>query len=165
MFTDMKTRINIEKLKPILVGFCIPLFALVSILIFNPDPLLWWFTDSSHFETTHGKIIASSISLDGSASMNALGWHFEILYEYAVDKKVYTSDKVIYSSTGSSDKNYALNYVNKYPVGKEITVYYDPNHPEKSVLEPLVRDYQLIYMFIGFAILGLFIASLSIFIK
>lgn len=51
--------------------------------------------------------------------------------------KNYTSDQVSFTSKlVSSHPAYAEKYVNKYPVGRTVTVYYKADEPSFAVLEP-----------------------------
>jgi hypothetical protein len=43
-------------------------------------------------------------------------------------------------------------HVQKYPVGKKVTVYYDRNNPSYSVLEPDVRNTSGAYVFVAGAL-------------
>ena len=54
-------------------------------------------------------------------------------YQYVVNGYTFVSDTVSYKAPGSS---YSRRTVRKYPVGKQVTVYYDPRNPRYSVLEP-----------------------------
>src|SRR5215204_6729105 len=134
MDNDM-TRNDIQKyrIQAILTGLSIPVLISIFLLFLRPEPILWWFADTTSLKSTNGKIISSSMEFRGSPALNAVGWHFVIWYEYIVSGTTYISDKVNYSDTGASDKTFAEGYIAKYPVGKSIVVYYDPVHPEKSV--------------------------------
>lgn len=150
------------KAKIVLFGFSFSIMVFIFLWLMKPDSIKWFFVDSSNWSTTTGKITSSSISdLIGSPAFNAVGWHFMIKYEYKVNDKSYISDRVNYSSTGSSNIEFAKSYVAKYPLGKSVLVYYDPAHPEKSVLEPNVKDFEVIYLLAGCLLSGVFVSSLS----
>lgn len=62
-------------------------------------------------------------------------------YEYTVDGTNYTSDD-IYVGNGFGDyysEASAQGVLDTYPVGSEITVYYDPENPGNCALEPGVK--------------------------
>lgn len=64
-------------------------------------------------------------------------------FEYYVGSKMYTSDRLTSGmTTGIIDKSVAVDIINKYETGKEITVYFDPEDPEYGILEiaPLSKD-------------------------
>lgn len=76
--------------------------------------------------TVGGKILNSERR--GSSKSSA----HDIEYQYVVNGYTFVSDTVSYKASGS---NYSRRTVRKYPVGKEVTVYYDPSNPRYSVLE------------------------------
>jgi hypothetical protein len=56
---------------------------------------------------------------------------YDIRYEYVVDNKTYISSQVDYS-TKNTDYTEQLK---KYPLGKQVSVYYDSMKPHYSTLE------------------------------
>ncbi len=85
--------------------------------------------------------------------------HYEIVYEFAVDRRRYRSDEVTFAHTGSRNQKFALDYVQRYPVGMAVTVFYDPADPGFSVLEPSSTEFYLILFFLP---VGLFLFCLWI---
>jgi len=90
---------------------------------------------------TNGNVIKSSIEASkGSSSTGSSGgtvvWHADIAYEYTVDGQSYNNYKVSYGDYGSSDKSHAQAILNRYPLGKKVPVYYQPDDQSESVLEP-----------------------------
>ena len=63
--------------------------------------------------------------------------HFtaEIRYDYTVDGTSYTGDRVSYSDYSSSNEMQMQTVVAEYPVGKSVTVFFDPENPSSSLLE------------------------------
>ena len=72
----------------------------------------------------------------------------EVVFQYTVDGKSYTSNTVYHMSTSqlSTRKGDSLEVTSQYPVGTVVQVYYDANHPQVSVLEPGVRDVQYVFV-------------------
>lgn len=101
------------------------------------------FVRSEAYKTTTGEILSSSVAqyYDGKRRpTNREDRHtygYVILYRYVVAGKNYTSDQVSFTSKlVSSHPAYAEKYVNKYPVGRTVTVYYKADEPSFAVLEP-----------------------------
>lgn len=90
------------------------------------------YKELSSYETTKGIVISSQVIYGGPKA----GWQFEIYYQYQLYGKQYISNKVNFVNTGDDYDTYARNYVEKYPIGKVVTVYYERTNPSKSVLEP-----------------------------
>jgi Protein of unknown function (DUF3592) len=146
-------------------GVFFPLaFTMINYLL-HPDPFLGWFVDPDQLKITSGTITSSSVKVEGSASKNAIGWNFVILYEYEVAGITYTSSRVHYGYTGSSNRDYAEYYVKQYPEGKHVMVYYDPFNPEESSLDPYSREYEIFYAFLGSLLFGIFVMWIGFNIK
>ena len=82
---------------------------------------------------TTGKILKSRVEVTGGESATVSP---RIAYEYDVYGRTYQSEQIraggIYI-TGPHRSAYDI--VDSYPVGKDVTVYYDPNNPEEAALE------------------------------
>jgi hypothetical protein len=57
-----------------------------------------------------------------------------INYRYSVNGSVYFSSRV--NSIKSPFNEYPRNYADRYPLGKDVIVYYNPKNPSDAVLEP-----------------------------
>jgi hypothetical protein len=116
------------------MGFIVTLMTLFG-LFSNAESIKWLFVDPSNFDITEGKVLSSKKEFHGTYG----GWRFSITYEYEVDGHYYTSNRVHYGFQAMDEQSYAESYVEKYPVDKQVLVYYDPRNPGKSVLEPSVK--------------------------
>jgi hypothetical protein len=94
--------------------------------------------------------------------MDGTALHYRIGYEYQVNEEPYWSDCVNYGFTGSNDGNFATAYVAKYPAGTQVVVYYDPLDPQRSVLEPDVKEYDSFLLAILFLIFEAFILVIGV---
>lgn len=110
-----------------------------ALLIFWGIPTVQNSFRSRNWPTVAGEIVVSKVteressSSDGSTSFV---YHAEIAYSYNAEGVKYSSGKVAFGDYDSSSISHAQNIVNKYPVGKQVTVYYDPASPSTAVLEP-----------------------------
>lgn len=77
----------------------------------------------------------------------------EIAYSFRVESRAYTGDTVSFS-VDSVNQSVAESQVRKYPKGKAVLVYYDPNDASKSVLEPGFTEDTYILLFSGFMFLA-----------
>ena len=61
----------------------------------------------------------------------------EIIYKYSINNSDYYSNRIDARQVtgGDQGKKRSLRLVTKYYPGKKVSVYYDPNNPEHSVLE------------------------------
>ncbi|RMG98831.1 MAG: DUF3592 domain-containing protein [Chloroflexi bacterium] len=89
---------------------------------------------SEGWPTTTGEVVASSVR--ASSDSDGTTYYADVSYSYVVDDHRYVSDTVSFGEYGSSDRSHAEEVVARYPVGKRVTVYYNPELPETAVLEP-----------------------------
>ena len=83
----------------------------------------------------------------------------DIRYRYTVNDQSYQGFDVTLSDGSSSRAGRARGIVNDYPVGQNVTVYYDPELPERAVLEPGVS-----WMVYGFLLMGGLMVLLGIYV-
>lgn len=80
-------------------------------------------------------------------------WVIDVIYAYRVDDAEYSSTiKARYPSQDGADE-----FMAQYPVGSPLTVYYDPEHPERVVVERGIGWQSLLKLVAGlaFAALGI----------
>lgn len=93
-----------------------------------------YFSDAASFSLAEGRIVSSSTQ--ASRSKRRIYYNYSIEYAFTADGKNYRSNEITFASNHSLDRTFAQIYVDKYPIGKQVTVYYDPHDPSFSVLEP-----------------------------
>ena len=76
------------------------------------------------YQETTG-VISSSTVLSGSVGMGRTEDFAEIIYEFSVGEKDYQADQINYAS----DMYRVEHYLDKYPVGERVVVYYDLDNP------------------------------------
>ena len=91
---------------------------------------------SGNWPATEGTIVRSRIerrptTMDDPAGNR--GWKeiWALSYRYSVDGKNYSGDNFDFRA-GSIDQD----TIDRYPIGKQVQVYYDPDNPELAVLVP-----------------------------
>jgi len=89
---------------------------------------------SRNWSTTKGTVHISEIR-KWEAKPGGTQHQAKVTYTYRVDGVHYESSQISHSGNPSGIKWLASRIVNRYPVGKEVTVYYNPKNPEKAVLE------------------------------
>ena len=105
---------------------------------------------------------------DRDDSTNNYTPDIDIEYEYEVNGESYTSQRIKIGGVSSSTQSTRIKGANisvsnvgglreKYPTGREVDVYYNPNNPKKAVLE--TGGSQLVLGIVGLAtfILGIFV--------
>ncbi|HOV91443.1 MAG TPA: DUF3592 domain-containing protein [Syntrophorhabdaceae bacterium] len=106
-----------------------------------------------------GKIITSEVSLRKNIKGGSIDKTYtaHVIYEYNVNDILFTNDRIFWGQYNSGIKSLMQNIVDKYPVGKEVSVYYDPRKPKNAVLERNINwatiaipFFGLIFITIGF---------------
>ncbi|MDH7578386.1 MAG: DUF3592 domain-containing protein [Bacillota bacterium] len=94
---------------------------------------------SRSWPACQGRIISSEVKMyhpGPTLREEGPSYSAEILYEYRVEGKRYTSRRVFFGEYSSGSPGPARRVVDRYPPGKQVPVYYDPARPEVAVLEP-----------------------------
>jgi hypothetical protein len=65
------------------------------------------------------------------------------MYNYTVNEKTLSGIRVAFG-TYNSNQSHAQDIVNKYPQGKSVTVYYNPQDPKVCVLEAGIKGQVLV---------------------
>ncbi|WP_162459021.1 DUF3592 domain-containing protein [Desulfosarcina ovata] len=95
--------------------------------------------ESGSWPTAQGTISASSVGKRTTRDSNhrtKTTYYPKVGYHYQVEGRKYSSTRIAFGvgESGGSMK-WAQKIVNKYPVGKTVTVYYNPQDPPYGVLE------------------------------
>jgi Protein of unknown function (DUF3592) len=143
-------------LKLFWAGIAVLAFALLSVYLNWSDIRGIYFSDPADFSLIEGKIVSSS-TYEYKPRRGSLNYYYSIEYEFIVNEKRYRSGKITFYEHFSTNPEFAQSYVSKYPVGKQVTVYYDPNDPSFSVLEPEVKggaEFELALLITSFVMLA-----------
>jgi hypothetical protein len=97
---------------------------------------------SRSWPTTSGIVVSSSVdsywseSETGSSKSTTLMYSAKIIYKYTADETDYTSQKISFGDYDSNNSREIQAVVDRYPLNSDVLVYYNPENPEMSVLEP-----------------------------
>jgi len=115
---------------------------------------------SKSWPTVQGKIalaeLGKRVDRDSDNSTVSTTYSADISYDYIVDDVAYVNGDVQFGAVSSSDPSSARRLLQRYPVGKVVTVYYNPAQPQQAVLEPGIAGVTWILPGIGllFAVVG-----------
>ncbi len=123
-----------------------------------------FFKDSINFELTDGEIISSSFNFHMGTN-SAPGYRYSVKYKFKAHEQEYISNNVNFGSKILKDKNRAKELVDKYPAGKQVTVYYEKNNPKFSALEPTKNANTQFIIISFFFIILLFVVSGTLYIR
>jgi hypothetical protein len=95
--------------------------------------------ESEDWPSTTGRITETSVSEErvssGGRTVGHTEYRPEVRYEYTVDGVAYTGDRMALESRRYRTLGAATADLFDYQQGQDVTVYYDPSHPEQSALE------------------------------
>ena len=116
---------------------------------------------SEHWPVTDG-IIQSAEIKSHSGNHGGTTYSAEVTYSYQVAGTSYTGDKVSIGQMSSSSA-YAGAILNRYPVGKKISVHYSPGDPADAVLETGIHGGMWICLGVGtaFTLFGIMFLQIS----
>lgn len=95
--------------------------------------------EARRWPVSRGRVLESRVT-DSSDSDGGTTYRAEVTYEYAVGGQMYRNDLLAFGSRslsegGSWGEKKAHRIAQKYFVGKDVGVHYDPTQPGNSVLE------------------------------
>jgi hypothetical protein len=126
-------------------------YALGAFLLLVPTTCLGWLIggeidkalSAPNWPTTMGVVTVAEMSDESTANRSVpkntesralieSGYLAVVEYEYEVDGKQYSSRVINILGVGLDDP---MGVIERYPVGAEVTVHYDPNDPAEAALE------------------------------
>lgn len=166
----MKT--NVDQRGSWLGGCLSSIFSMGIFLLIGVGLTFWGWTilqnarASASWPTADGKVTKSEVTRSTDAE-GSDSYSPEVTYTYSVNNTGFSNDTIKFGENSYGSRNKANGIAAGYPIGKSVTVYYDPEKPERSVLEPGVSAGSYIVIGIGvfFILLTLIIASISFFVR
>lgn len=114
-------------------------------VILGTAGVLWGITDllsglkSAGWPTRQGKVLESKVETYQTTGhrnkIHETMYTAKVIYEYTVGGRPRQGDRVRFGHVDTSDIVDARRIVAHYPKGQDVTVHYDPDRPERSVLE------------------------------
>lgn len=132
-------------------GLCTLLLPLTLLQLMDKWPGIrgTYFIEPASLSTTQGRITRSEVVSDYMEHAGDV-LRYQIAYEFEYGGKRYSSDQITFKNDEDAPPEYVQGLVVKYPLGSEVTVYFLPDEPTLSVLEPNLRGgYKLLLVSIG----------------
>ncbi len=89
---------------------------------------------ANHFASVTGVITHSETTTEHGSHGNTTG--VDIRYHYEVNGQPFEGSRYRYLQGSSSDSKWAQDAVNRYSMGSEVPVFYNPKKPSESLLSP-----------------------------
>jgi hypothetical protein len=131
-------------------GAILFLLSLATILSIVALPQYLQVKKSAHWPTTSGTITLSRVRFlprgPWPFGRRFEGYFGDVGYQYHVGATDYHGSRLSFERAHLAAAQGWQDAIRPYPVGKTVTVYYDPQDPASAVLEPgLVGDLVLLY--------------------
>ena len=150
-------------------GSCLGTLAIMGVFLLIGGGLsVWGWTilqnarASATWPTAEGVITASEVteSRDGEGHDS---YSPEVAYQYTAGNQEHESYTIKFGENSYDNRGRAEAIAATYPVGQPVTVYYDPEEPGRSVLEPGVSGGSYIVLGVGllFVVLSLILGPLA----
>ncbi len=113
---------------------------------------------STNWSTVNGIVFRSEVKItressrSGGTSRTTYSYQPLVSYQYLVNDKQFTGETIRYGLV--TNKPRAEKTVGKYPLKTEVIVYYNPDKPEQSVLEPGYSGGLLFMPVMGLVVIG-----------
>ncbi len=106
------------------------------------------FAKSSRWESTEGVVLESDVQVAGSPS--------PIEYQFRIDDRNYRSTRIAFSEF-LGNRSWNKSFQEKYMPNETVTVFYDPDNPDNSVLERRISPGGFVWFtmsLVGLAMVG-----------
>jgi hypothetical protein len=148
------------------------IFSMGIFLLIGVGLTIWGWTilqnarASASWPTADGVVMRSEVTRS-TDSEGGDSYSPEVTYSYNVNNTNFVNDMIKFGENSYSSRRKADEIAGNYPVGKNVTVYYDPEKPERSVLEPGVSAGSFIVIGIGvfFILITLVIVPITYFLR
>jgi hypothetical protein len=118
---------------------------------------------SVNWPTAPGKVVTSWIEEEEDVSDKGevvIMYTAHIEYEFVAKGKTFKGNRVAYGDYSSNSASHARSILNRYPLGKAVSVYYRPDNPTDCLLEPGLKLQS--WAFFGAGLFVSLIAALAI---
>jgi hypothetical protein len=129
---------------------------IIFLAVFVPIGLyLSWYGYSSYrqsqasvsWPTVAGTVTTSKVTIEEDAE-NEPCYIGDIEYRYVVKNVEYRNNDVVIGPSACSESE-ANEIVRKYPARAEVKVFYDPDRPQVSLLEPGANSGSIVFIIVG----------------
>ena len=96
----------------------------------------------------------SSTQSNGAERESTTTYFPHVTYNYTVNGDSFDGYEIAFSGYSSTDRSEVEAVLARYPVNQVVTVYYNPDKPNRSVLEPGVRAFPYGFLLGGVLFVG-----------
>jgi hypothetical protein len=111
-------------------------FGVATIFYIQGAVVLYKAYGSTKWPSSQGVVISSTVSFHSGSAKRRSYYTPDVSYRYMAGSIWYVGDTICFASIATHNKTDMGQIAGRYPVGREVTVYYNPADPQESVLEP-----------------------------
>ncbi len=124
----------------------------------------WRAEAAKRWPSVRGKILVSQVKQEHKQTGNGYRAYFvpELLYEYSVLGKTYQGKRLNFNIAQGTSEVWAKGIVNRFPVGQEVEVYYNPQNCAETILQHVsvnIRVSLFIFIFVVSLLSFIFLMS------
>jgi hypothetical protein len=112
--------------------------------------------ESINWTSVNAKVISSEVKRNQGTQYSLTDYCANVDYSYSVKGKDYSGYTIRFTGWCYLSRVRAQRDVDLYPIGEDVLVYFDPDIPEDSVLEPGGRHWSEIPLILFYLIPGVF---------
>ena len=135
------------------MSFFTVLFLIVGVGALSIGAYLYWRAKASqNWPWVMGEVLSARVreTVDTTGSGRTISRHFpEVTYEYRVGGRTYRGKRIRFGGPLHTDRETAEAWLQSYPVGGQVRVYYNPKRPQEAVLQPSSSPTAWILIFVG----------------
>jgi len=122
---------------------------------------------TNNWPGTDGTITSSSVRKEvrRDSGKTVTTYYPSVQYRYRIDGRQHTSYRIAFGKKVGSVKAIAQKVVDRYPSGKTVTVYYDPDDPQYAILEKGFKWSSLIVFMVGLVFFAAGVLCLRSYLK
>jgi len=93
--------------------------------------------ETDNWPGTEGRITSSSVRQETrrASGKTSTAYFPNVRYQYQIDGRQHTGHRIVFGNVSGGLKFFAQRIVNRYPSGRTVTVYYNPDQPQYAILE------------------------------
>ena len=115
------------------------IFGIALMVLALPTAIICWIvaaqmSASKSWPSVQGRIVSSHVERTQIATK--VKYKAQVRYQFSVNGRPYMGSRIRYADTTGSSESAQQKIVDKYPSNAQVEVFYDPQDPDISVLEP-----------------------------
>ena len=135
------------------MSFFAVLFLIVGVGALSIGAYVYWQAKASqNWPWVMGEVLSARVreTVETTESGRTISRYFpEVTYQYRVEGHTYQGKRIQFGGPLHTDRETVEAWLQSYPVGGQVRVYYNPKRPQEAVLQPSSSPAAWILIFVG----------------